>query len=952
MEKIIIRGARQHNLKNISLQIPKEKFIVITGVSGSGKSSLAFDTLYAEGQRRYVESLSSYARQFLEQMERPDVDSIEGLSPSISIDQKSVSHNPRSTVSTVTEIHDYLRVLYARVGKPYCYRCGNEISGQTVQQIVDQILSMGTGTKATIYAPIIRGRKGEFKKELMEFAKGGFTRIRLDGTIYTLPIDFEIDKNKKHTLELVIDRIRLSPEARGRIAESVELSVEKAKGIVKVETEDEREAIFSTKFSCVECGTNFPEIEPRFFSFNNPYGACPECAGIGRKWFFDEKLIITSEDLPLIKALPQYIRANEKPLLDMLEVLSKHYGFSLTVPYKDLPKEIKEKIFYGSDEEIEFFVEKGGRRQYFKKAFEGIIKYLQKRYEESEYRWEAYEMEKLMTFRTCPLCNGARLRKESLSVKIMGLNIYEFTRFTSLEALNLLDRMWEGFTEKEKKIAEKVVKELRDRLRFMIKVGLDYLTLDRPSYTLSGGESQRIRLATQLGSRLTGVLYVLDEPSIGLHPRDTNMLLETLKELRGLGNTVIVVEHDADTIRSADFVIDMGPGAGVNGGWVVAVGSPEEIMRNENSLTGQYLSGVLEIEIPPSRGKTEKYLILKGAKGNNLKDIDVKFPIGVFICVTGVSGSGKSSLITDTLYPALAKILYNSKENALPYTSIEGIEHIDKVIEIDQSPIGRTPRSNPATYVGVFTPIRELFAQLPEARARGYKPGRFSFNVKGGRCEACEGEGVVKVEMHFLPDVYVKCDICGGKRFERETLEVKFKGLSIYDVLELTAEEAFEIFKNIPRIRNKLQTIKDVGLDYIKLGQPAPTLSGGEAQRVKLAKELSRRATGRTLYILDEPTTGLHFHDVKKLLNVLSLLVDQGNTVIVIEHNLEVIKCADYIIDLGPEGGDRGGEIVAVGTPEEVAQNPKSYTGKHLLKLLGGKNEVELLKRISFKDIF
>jgi len=947
MEKIIIRGARQHNLKNISLEIPKEKFVVITGVSGSGKSSLAFDTLYAEGQRRYVESLSSYARQFLEQMERPDVDSIEGLSPSISIDQKSVSHNPRSTVSTVTEIYDYLRVLYARAGKPYCYKCGKEISGQTVQQIVDQILSLGS-TKAVIYAPIIRGRKGEFKKELMELAKEGFTRIRLDGTTYTLPVELEIDKNKKHTLELIIDRIKISDEARGRIAESIELAVEKAKGIVKVETEDGKEIIFSTKFSCVECGTSFPEIEPRFFSFNNPYGACPECAGIGKKWFFDEKLIITSEDLPLVKALPQYIRANEKPLLDMLESLSKHYGFSLTLPYKNIPADIRKKIFYGTEEEIEFFVERAGRRQYFKKPFEGIIKYLHNRYEESEYRWEAYELERLMTFRTCPLCNGARLRKESLSVKIMGLNIYEFTKFTTLEALNFLDRMWENFTEKERKIAEKIVKEIRDRLKFMIKVGLDYLTLDRPSYTLSGGESQRIRLATQLGSRLTGVLYVLDEPSIGLHPRDTNMLLETLKELRDLGNTVIVVEHDADTIRSADFVIDMGPGAGVNGGWVVATGSPEEIMKNENSLTGQYLSGALEIEIPSSRRSPlpGKYLLLKGAKGNNLKDISVKFPLGVFICVTGVSGSGKSSLITDTLYPALAKKLYNSKEIPLPYTSIEGTEHIDKVIEIDQSPIGRTPRSNPATYVGVFTPIRELFAQLPEARARGYKPGRFSFNVKGGRCEACEGEGVVKVEMHFLPDVYVKCDVCGGKRFDRETLEIKFKGLNIYDVLELTVEEAFEIFKNIPRIRNKLQTLKDVGLDYIKLGQPAPTLSGGEAQRVKLAKELSRRATGRTVYILDEPTTGLHFHDVKKLLNVLSLLVDQGNTVIVIEHNLEVIKCADYIIDLGPEGGDRGGEIVAVGTPEEVARNPNSYTGKHLLRILGGKTTTNLLKKV------
>jgi excinuclease ABC subunit A len=947
MEKITIRGARQHNLKNISLEIPKGKLIVITGVSGSGKSSLAFDTLYAEGQRRYVESLSSYARQFLEQMERPDVDSIEGLSPSISIDQKSVSHNPRSTVSTVTEIYDYLRVLYARVGKPYCYKCGKEISGQTVQQIVDQILSLGS-TKAVIYAPIVRGRKGEFKKELIELAKEGFTRIRLDGTTYSLPVDLEIDKNKKHTLELVIDRIKTSDEMRGRIAESIELAVEKAKGIVRVETEDGREMIFSTRFSCVECGTNFPEIEPRFFSFNNPYGACPECAGIGKKWFFDEKLIITSEDLPLIKALPQYIRANEKPLLDMLEALSKHYGFSLTVPYKNIPPEIRKKIFYGTEEEIEFFVERAGRRQYFKKPFEGIIKYLQKKYEESEYRWEAYELEKLMTFRTCPLCNGARLRKESLSVKIMGLNIYEFTKFTTLEALNFLDRMWENFTEKEKKIAEKIVKEIRDRLRFMIKVGLDYLTLDRSSYTLSGGESQRIRLATQLGSRLTGVLYVLDEPSIGLHPRDTQMLLETLKELRDIGNTVIVVEHDADTIRSADFVIDMGPGAGVNGGWVVATGSPDEIMKNENSLTGQYLSGMLEIEIPPARRSPVpgRYLLLKGAKGNNLKNINVKFPLGVFICVTGVSGSGKSSLITDTLYPALAKKLYNSKDTPLPYTSVEGIEHIDKVIEIDQSPIGRTPRSNPATYVGVFTPIRELFAQLPEARARGYKPGRFSFNVKGGRCEACQGEGVVKVEMHFLPDVYVKCDVCGGKRFDRETLEIKFKGLNIYEVLELTVEEAFDIFKNIPRIRNKLQTLKDVGLDYIKLGQPAPTLSGGEAQRVKLAKELSRRATGRTVYILDEPTTGLHFHDVKKLLNVLSLLVDQGNTVIVIEHNLEVIKCADYIIDLGPEGGDRGGEIVAEGTPEEVAQNPNSYTGKHLLRILGGKTAGNLLKRV------
>lgn len=934
-DKIIIKGARQHNLKNISLEIPKGKFVVITGVSGSGKSSLAFDTLYAEGQRRYVESLSAYARQFLEQMERPDVELIEGLSPSISIDQKSVSHNPRSTVSTVTEIYDYLRVLYARVGKPYCPTCGREISGQTVQQIVDQILSLPEGTKVIILAPVVRGRKGEFKKELQEFAKSGFTRVKIDGTIYTLPADVEMDRNKKHTIELIIDRVKVSEDSRTRIAESVELSVERAKGLVKVELESGEEFLFSTKFSCVNCGTNFPEIEPRFFSFNNPYGACPECSGIGRKWYFDEKLIITSDELPLIKALPGYIKANERELLDMLEAFSKHYRFSLTMPFKNLPREIREKILYGTEEEIEFFVERAGRRQFFRKQFEGIIKYLQRRYEESEYRWEARELEKLMSFMLCPGCGGARLRKESLSVKIKGLNIYEFTRMTVSAALAFLDEVWESFTEKERKIAERIVKEIRDRLRFMIRVGLDYITLDRPSYTLSGGESQRIRLATQLGSRLTGVLYVLDEPSIGLHPRDTAMLLETLKELRDLGNTVIVVEHDADTIRSADFVIDMGPGAGVNGGWVVATGTPAEISTDENSLTGKYLSGKMEIEIPLSRRRPSgKFLVLRGARGNNLRDITVEFPLGLFICVTGVSGSGKSSLITETLYPALARELHGAKDTPLPYSSIEGTEHIDKIINIDQSPIGRTPRSNPATYVGVFTPIRELFAQLPEARARGYKPGRFSFNVKGGRCEACEGEGVVKVEMHFLPDVYVKCDVCGGKRYERETLEVKFKGLNIYDVLELTVEEAFEVFKNIPAIRNKLQTLKDVGLDYIKLGQPAPTLSGGEAQRVKLAKELSRRATGRTLYILDEPTTGLHFHDVKKLLHVLFRLVEQGNTVIVIEHNLEVIKCADYIIDLGPEGGERGGEVVAVGTPEEVAMNPASYTGRYLRPLL------------------
>lgn len=936
VDKIVIKGAREHNLKNISVELPKNKLIVITGVSGSGKSTLAFDTLYAEGQRRYVESLSSYARQFLEQMNKPDVDLIEGLSPAISIDQKHVSHNPRSTVSTVTEIYDYLRVLFARVGKAFCPDCGEEISSQTVQQIVDRIISLPQGTKITIISPVIRGRKGEFRKEFAEFVRDGFTRIRVDGRIYELPCEIRLNKNKKHTVEIIIDRVKIKPEARSRIAESVEIAISKSDGVVNIESEDGRSYTFSTLFSCVKCGRSLPEIEPRLFSFNNPYGACPDCAGIGSKWYFNESLIFQNPDKPLIESLPPYLRKN-RHFMDILQAVSEHYNFEINTPFKELPDNIKRILILGSgEEEINLFFNRRGFKYYYTKPFEGILKYLERRYDETEENSEIAELERFMSFMPCPTCRGARLRKEALSIKVGDKNIYEITRMTIGEALEFFNTLEKKFTHKEKMIAERVTKEIKNRLSFLIEVGLNYLTLDRTSATLSGGESQRIRLATQVGSKLTGVLYVLDEPSIGLHPRDTERLLKTLKELRNLGNTVLVVEHDADTINSADFVVDMGPGAGIHGGNIVATGTPEEIKNNKDSLTGKYLSGKLKIEVPQRRRPVnpKKILVIRGARGNNLKNITVNIPLGTFVCITGVSGSGKSTLITDTLYPALAKLIYSSKDNPLPYDSIEGIEHIDKVIKIDQSPIGRTPRSNPATYTGVFTYIRELFSKLPESRMRGYKPGRFSFNVKGGRCEACEGEGMIKIEMHFMPDVYVRCDVCGGKRYDRETLEIKYKGYTIYDVLNLTVEEAIELFGNIPSIKNKLQTLKDVGMDYIKLGQPATTLSGGEAQRVKLAKELSKRATGKTLYILDEPTTGLHFHDVKKLLYVINKLVDCENTVIVIEHNLEVIKSADYIIDLGPEGGEEGGRVIATGTPEEIASNNNSYTGIHLRKVL------------------
>ena len=936
-DKIIIKGARQHNLKNIDLEIPRNKLVVITGLSGSGKSSLAFDTIYAEGQRRYVESLSAYARQFLELMNKPDVDSIEGLSPAISIEQRTVSKNPRSTVGTVTEIYDYLRLLFARVGHPHCYKCGKEIKTQTIQQIVDQILSLPRGTKFAVLAPIVRGRKGEYRKELDQLRKSGFVRVKIDGKTYDLGEEIKLEKNKKHNIDVYIDRLVLEPEKiRVRLADSLETALRQADGIVKIELIDTDQTLtFSEKFACPDCGVSYPEISPRLFSFNNPYGACPECDGLGTRMYFDPELIIQNPNLSIKEgAIAPWAKRHSIFFNDMLRSLARHFNFDLNTPWKKLPKKVREAILYGSgEEEIEFRIkyEDGIWRDW--RPFEGIIPNLDRRYHETESEAVREELRKYMSIRPCPRCGGARLRKEALYVKIAGKNISEISAMDIKSAKEFFDHLL--LTPKEMEIARRILKEIRERLQFLLNVGLGYLTIDRASATLSGGEGQRIRLATQIGSRLVGVLYILDEPSIGLHPRDNRRLLDTLLQLRDLGNTVIVVEHDEETIKSADWVIDMGPGAGVRGGEIVAQGPPEIIMESEKSLTGAYLSGRLQIPLPEERkNPTGKWLILKGCQANNLKNIDVKFPLGLFICVTGVSGSGKSTLVVDTLYRVLAQKLYKSKEPAGKIRGIKGLEHIDRVIDIDQSPIGRTPRSNPATYTGTFTPIRELFAQLPEARLRGYRPGRFSFNVKGGRCEACEGDGMIKIEMHFLPDVYVTCDVCGGKRYNRETLEIKYKGKNIAQVLEMTVDEAYEFFYNVPPIKNKLQTLKDVGLGYIQLGQPATTLSGGEAQRIKLSRELSKRATGRTLYILDEPTTGLHYADVQKLLDVLRRLVEQGNTVIVIEHNLEVIKTADWIIDLGPEGGDEGGYIVAEGPPEKIVEVKESYTGQFLRTIL------------------
>jgi excinuclease ABC subunit A len=929
MEKIIIRGAKVHNLKNIDVEIPRNCLVVITGLSGSGKSTLAFDTLYAEGQRRYVESLSAYARQFLEQMERANVESIEGLSPAIAIDQRGMSRNPRSTVGTVTEIYDYLRLLFARIGEPFCPHCGSPISSQTLQQMTEAILRLPKGTAFTILSPIIRGKKGEYRKELEDLRRDGFVRVRIDGQMRDLSEEIRLDRNKRHEIDVVVDRLAVKEGAEKRINDSLEIASHLSEGIVKIEREGSAPIVFSQKFSCIQCGFSFPEITPRMFSFNSPVGACPGCGGLGTKRFFDPGLIVPNPGFSVNEgAVLPWKEKEETFLRPILEGLAKHYPLDLDTPFHRLSKSVQHLLLYGSEgEKISFKVKGRGKSHLFRQEFEGVIPEMERRWKEEEDE----ELEKFMNTAPCPDCGGARLKKEVLSIKVHGKSIAEVTHLYVKEALHFLKTL--ELSPRSQKIAQGILKEIEERLKFMIEVGLDYLTLDRTAATLSGGESQRIRLATQIGSSLVGVLYILDEPSIGLHQRDHLRLLGTLKRLRDLGNTVIVVEHDEETIRSADYVIDMGPGPGERGGEVVFTGPPEALVQAEHSLTGQYLSGKKFISLPKQRRLVGgRFLVLRGATANNLKNIDVKIPVGVFTCVTGVSGSGKSTLIIDTLYCLLAQQLYHLSQHCVSVQGIDGLEHVDKVIHVDQMPIGRTPRSNPATYTGVFQPIRDLFAQLPESRMRGFMPGRFSFNVSGGRCETCRGDGVLKVEMQFLPDVYVTCEECHGKRYNRETLDIRYKGRTISDVLEMTAEEADDFFQAIPAIRQKLQTLCDVGLGYLKLGQPATTLSGGEAQRIKLARELSKRETGKSVYILDEPTTGLHFADIQRLLDVLNWLTDRGNTVIVIEHNMEVIKSADYIIDLGPEGGENGGEVIGCGTPEELVQNPQSFTGQYLKK--------------------
>ena len=929
-KKIIIKGACEHNLKCIDVEIPRDQLVVITGVSGSGKSTLAFDTIYAEGQRRYVESLSAYARQFLEQMDKPDVESIEGLSPAISIEQKTTSKNPRSTVGTVTEIYDYLRLLFARVGRVHCHQCGKEIASQTVEQMVDRILAWPEKTRLLLLAPIVRGRKGEYRKELKQLQADGFVRVRIDGEIYELAETPELDKKKQHTIEVVVDRLVLKEEVRTRLADSLETALRLAEGLVRVEVVGGESLVFSQQHACVDCGISYPEITPRMFSFNNPFGACPDCAGLGTRMYFDPEQVVPNPALSLREgAIAPWESRTGFYYQQLLEALADHYGFDINLPFAQLPEKLQTVLLRGSGkEEVRFFFDQGGRRHFYHKVFEGVVPNLERRYHETDSENVRENLERFMNVMPCPTCEGARLKKESLFVRIGGRSIREVTALSIVEAERYFSEL--ELTAKEQEIARRILKEIRERLSFLTHVGLDYLTLDRTAGTLSGGEGQRIRLATQVGSSLVGVLYILDEPSIGLHQRDNRRLLDTLKRLRDLGNTVLVVEHDEETILEADHVIDMGPAAGVHGGEVVAQGTPQEILANPRSLTGRYLSGELSIPVPTERRKSERTLIIRGARENNLKGVDVSIPLGVMTCVTGVSGSGKSTLILDTLFKALAQRLYRAKEKAGKVDDILGLEYLDKVIDIDQSPIGRTPRSNPATYTGVFTDIRDLFAQLPEAKIRGYKPGRFSFNVKGGRCEACQGDGIIKIEMHFLPDIYVQCEVCKGARYNRETLEVRYKGTNIAELLDMTANQAAKFLENIPRIKNKLETLRDVGLGYIKLGQSATTLSGGEAQRVKLAKELGKRATGRTIYILDEPTTGLHFADIQKLLDVLQRLVESGNTVVIIEHNLDVIKTADHLIDLGPEGGSRGGEVVAVGTPEDVARSSRSHTGRYL----------------------
>ncbi len=931
MEDILIRGARVHNLKNIDVEIPRNRLVVITGLSGSGKSTLAFDTLYAEGQRRYVESLSAYARQFLEQMERPNVESMEGLSPAIAIDQRSVTRNPRSTVGTVTEIYDYLRLLFARVGEPFCPQCGSPISSQTLQQMTETLQRLPKGTALTILSPMVRGKKGEYRKEMEELRRDGFIRVRIDGQIRDLSEEIRLDRNKRHEIDVVVDRLVVKEGTEKRIGDSLEIASHLSEGIVKVEREGLPPLLFSQKFSCIDCGFSFPEMTPRMFSFNSPHGACSTCDGLGAKYFFDPDLIVPDPSLSLKEGviLP-WKRKGESFLGPILEALARHYRFDLGTPFSRLPKSVQHLLLYGSEgEKVPFRVKRKGRSHLFRQEFEGVIRELERRWEEDGNGVE--ELEEFRNLIPCPDCQGARLRKEVLSIKVGGRSIAEIAHLYIHEALDFLKHL--ELPPRSQKIAQGILKEIEDRLKFMMEVGLDYLTLDRSAATLSGGESQRIRLATQIGSSLVGVLYILDEPSIGLHQRDQLRLLGVLKRLRDLGNTVIVVEHDEETIRSADYVIDMGPGPGQKGGEVVFTGPPEELMEADFSLTGQYLSGKSFIPLPNQRRPVgERFLIIRRAAANNLKNIDVKIPLGVFTCITGVSGSGKSTLLIDTLYCLLAQRLHHAPQRCASVQGMEGLEHVDKVVHVDQMPIGRTPRSNPATYTGLFQPIRELFAQLPESRMRGFQPGRFSFNVPGGRCETCGGDGVLKVEMHFLPDVYVTCEACHGRRYNRETLDIRYRGKTISDVLGMTVEEADDFFRAVPWIHQKLQTLVDVGLGYLQLGQPATTLSGGEAQRIKLARELSKRETGRTVYILDEPTTGLHFADIQRLLDVLNRLTDRGNTVIVIEHNLEVIKSADYIIDLGPEGGEKGGEVVGWGTPEQLVQNPMSYTGQFLKK--------------------
>jgi excinuclease ABC subunit A len=929
-QAIVIKGAREHNLKNLDVVIPRDHLVVITGLSGSGKSSLAFDTIFAEGQRRYVESLSAYARQFLQQMDKPDVDSIEGLSPAISIEQKTTSKNPRSTVATVTEIYDYFRLLFARVGTPTCFRCGRPIAAQTVSQMVDTVMSLREGARIQVLAPIVRGRKGEYRKELSQLAQKGFVRARVDGAWVQLEDVVELDKKKAHTIDVVVDRLAVKPGIERRLADSLEAALPLGNGVAVVNVDGGEDHVFSERLACSACGVSYPEIEPRVFSFNSPHGACPACDGLGVKAVFDPARVIPNPYLSLRDgAIRPWLRRTSGYYDELLDVVARHYGFSVRAPFAELAPAHRQVILYGSGADtVDHWSDHGGRRHVSRRPFEGVIPNLERRYRETESTLLRDELEEYMTEQPCPVCKGDRLKPESLAVKIGGLSIADVTRLS----IRAADRLFRDLrlTEKEQAIALRVLKEIRERLGFLVNVGVDYLTLDRPAATLSGGEGQRIRLATQIGSSLVGVLYILDEPSIGLHQRDNQRLLHALIRLRDLGNSVLVVEHDEETILAADHVIDMGPGAGIHGGSIVAEGPPKAIMSRAESLTGRYLIRDLVIGLPPRLRPADRFLTIEGASEHNLKDLTVAIPLGLLTCVTGVSGSGKSTLVIDILYKTLARQLYRAGDRPGACRTMTGAEALDKVVNVDQSPIGRTPRSNPATYTGVFGFVRDLFAQLPESKARGYKPGRYSFNVKGGRCEACQGDGVIKIEMHFLPDVYVTCDACHGQRYNRETLDIRYKDRSIADILNMTVEQALEFFAAIPHIRQKLETLRDVGLDYVRLGQSATTLSGGEAQRIKLSKELSRRATGNTMYILDEPTTGLHFADIQRLLDVLNRLVEAGNTVVVIEHNLDVIRNADYVIDLGPEGGEGGGEIVATGTPEEVSRVARSFTGQFL----------------------